>query len=195
MIIENIISSRNLIINGPICLIPQKFSDSRGYFYESWNKLTFNDVIGRDIKFVQDNHSQSVYGVLRGLHFQKNPNAQAKLVRVIHGKILDVIVDIRNNSSTFKEWAIIELSKRNRKQLWIPEGFAHGFITITKKAELNYKTNNFWNKESERTILWNDKDLKIDWKLKQLNLMHPITSQKDDEGVTLNHLENKKDIF
>ena len=188
MIVETIKSSKNSFIDGPLCLIPRKFSDHRGYFYESWNKNNFNKIIGREINFVQDNHSKSFYGVLRGLHFQKKPYGQAKLIRVINGKILDVIVDIRNNSSTFKEWATIEISKENRKQLWIPEGFAHGFLTITKEAELHYKTNNFWNKESERTILWNDRDLNIDWQLKNLNLQKPIISDKDSKGLLFKNL-------
>ena len=195
MKIETIKSSNNLLIDGPIIIIPEKFSDNRGYFYESWNKDIFNMLLKRKISFVQDNHSLSRYGVLRGLHFQKEPNSQAKLVRVIKGKILDVIVDIRMNSSTFKEWAIVEISKKNRKQLWIPEGFAHGFIAITKIAELTYKTNNFWNKDSERTIIWNDLDLKINWKLKELRLKAPYISQKDNCGKSLYYLKNKGDLF
>ena len=195
MRVETIKSSNNLLINGPIILIPNKHSDTRGYFYESYNKDTLNEILKREVSFVQDNHSLSKYGVLRGLHFQKGARAQAKLVRVISGKILDVIVDIRINSPTFKEWAIIEISKKNRKQLWVPEGFAHGFITVSKMAELNYKTNNFWDKDSERTIKWNDKDLKINWKLKELNLQSPIISKKDNNGEKLFYLKNKRDLF
>tara|TARA_A100001011_G_C14045071_1_gene729432 strand:+ start:69 stop:659 length:591 start_codon:yes stop_codon:yes gene_type:complete len=193
--IETVKSSNNLLIDGPIILIPDKYSDERGYFYESWNKKIFNKIIKREVSFVQDNHSQSRYGVLRGLHFQKGQSAQAKLVRVINGKVLDVIVDIRINSLTFKEWAIIEISKKNRKQLWIPEGFAHGFITVSKIAELNYKTNNFWDKDLERTIIWDDKDLKINWKLKELNLQKPFISEKDISGDTLHYLKKKRDLF
>ncbi len=195
MKVETVRSSNNLLLDGPIILIPEKKTDKRGYFYESWNKYIFSKFLKREISFVQDNHSQSRYGVLRGLHYQKEPSSQAKLVRVIHGKILDVIVDIRVNSSTYKEWAIIEISKKNRKQIWIPEGFAHGFITITKIAELNYKTNNYWNKECERTIIWNDKDLKINWKLKELNINKPIISNKDINADELYYLQNKGDLF
>tara|TARA_A100001011_G_C14280031_1_gene831165 strand:+ start:1040 stop:1573 length:534 start_codon:yes stop_codon:yes gene_type:complete len=176
-------------------MVPEKYSDTRGYFYESWNKDIFNEILKREVSFVQDNHSLSRYGVLRGLHFQKRGDSQAKLVRVISGKIFDVIVDIRIHSSTFKEWALIELSKKNRKQLWIPEGFAHGFITVSKTAEVNYKTNNFWNKDSERTIIWNDKDLKINWKLKELKLKNPLVSKKDNSGDPLNYLKNKRDLL
>ena len=195
MKIEKIKSSKNSFINGPIILIPDKFLDERGFFYESWNKEIFNRTIKRDISFVQDNHSRSIYGVLRGLHFQKKPFEQAKLIRVINGAILDVIVDLRLNSSTFKEWASIVLNKQNRKQLWIPEGFAHGFISLTKQTEVNYKTNNFWNKESERTLIWNDKDLKINWKLNKFKLKTPIISRKDLEGKSLQELIISKDFF
>ena len=195
MKIEKIKSSKNLFIDGPILLIPDKFSDQRGFFYESWNKEIFNRTIQRDISFVQDNHSRSIYGVIRGLHFQKKPFEQAKLIRVINGAILDVIVDLRLNSPTFKEWAGILLNKRNRKQLWNPEGFAHGFISLTKHTEVSYKTNNFWNKELERTLIWNDLDLKIDWKLNKLKLKKPIVSKKDLEGKSLQELLITKDLF
>ena len=195
MKIEKIKSSKNLFIEGPIILIPDKFSDERGFFYESWNKEIFNLTIKRDISFVQDNHSKSTYGVIRGLHFQKKPFEQAKLIRVINGAILDVIVDLRLDSPTFKEWAVIILNKQNRKQLWIPEGFAHGFISLTKQTEVNYKTNNFWNKELERTLIWNDLDLKIDWKLNKLKLKKPIVSKKDLEGKSLQELLITKDLF
>ncbi|WP_288255663.1 dTDP-4-dehydrorhamnose 3,5-epimerase [uncultured Prochlorococcus sp.] len=195
MKIEKIKSSKNLFINGPFILIPDKFSDERGYFYESWNKEIFNRAIKRDISFVQDNHSKSFYGVLRGLHFQKKPYEQAKLIRVINGAILDIIVDLRFNSPTFKEWASITLNKQNRKQLWIPEGFAHGFISLTKQTEVNYKTNNFWNKKFERTLIWNDLDLKINWKLNKLKLKTPIVSKKDLEGKSLQELIITKDFF
>ena len=195
MKIEKIKSSKNLFIDGPILLIPDKFSDQRGFFYESWNKEIFNRTIQRDISFVQDNHSRSIYGVLRGLHFQKKPFEQAKLIRVISGAILDVIVDLRLDSPTFKEWASISLNKQNRKQLWIPEGFAHGFISLTKQTEVNYKTNNFWNRELERTLIWNDLDLEINWKLNKLRIKKPIVSKKDLEGKSLQELLITKDLF
>ena len=170
-------------INGPLILNPVKFIDRRGFFFESWNEEKFNDIISKKVTFVQDNHSLSFQGVLRGLHFQKKPNAQGKLIRVISGKILDIIVDLRANSNTFKEWASIVLSKRNSIQLWIPEGFAHGFLTLTSRAEINYKTTQFWNKESERTIIWNDNDLNINWRLENLKIKSPIVSEKDRKSV------------
>ena len=182
-------------INGPLILNPVKFIDPRGFFFESWNEEKFNDIISKKVTFVQDNHSLSFQGVLRGLHFQKKPYAQGKLIRVISGKILDIIVDLRANSNTFKEWTSIVLSKRNRMQLWVPEGFAHGFITLTRTAEINYKTTQFWNKESERTIIWNDNNLNINWRLKYLKINSPIVSEKDSRGNTLEYLDNKGDLF
>jgi len=181
--------------NGPLILNPEKFFDSRGFFFESWNEKNFNDIISKKVTFVQDNHSLSFHGVLRGLHFQKEPYAQGKLIRVISGKILDIIVDLRSNSNTFKEWTSIVLSKRNKMQLWVPEGFAHGFITLTRTAEINYKTTQFWNKESERTIIWNDDNLNINWRLKYLKINSPIVSEKDQKGNTLEYLYHKGDLF
>lgn len=195
MKIETVKSSNNLLIDGPLILIPEKFSDKRGYFYESWNSKTFNKTINREISFVQDNHSKSIFGVIRGLHFQNKLNAQAKLIRVISGNIIDIIVDLRTNSSTFKEWASININKKNRKQIWIPEGFAHGFITISKNAEINYKTNNYWVKEAERTIIWNDKDLNINWNLKNFNLKNPILSDKDLIAKSFIDLESESELF
>ncbi|MDC3019731.1 dTDP-4-dehydrorhamnose 3,5-epimerase [Prochlorococcus sp. AH-736-E15] len=180
---------------GPLILNPEKFFDSRGFFFESWNEKNFNDIISKKVTFVQDNHSFSFHGVLRGLHFQKEPYAQGKLIRVISGKILDIIVDLRSNSNTFKEWTSIVLSKRNKMQLWVPEGFAHGFITLTRTAEINYKTTQFWNKESERTIIWNDDNLNINWRLKYLKINSPIVSEKDLKGKTLEYLYHKGDLF
>ena len=130
-------------INGPLLISPEIISDSRGFFYESWNKKNFDELIGEEITFVQDNHSRSKKGVLRGLHFQTQPDAQGKLVRCIYGEIYDVAVDLRINSKTFGEWTSALLGSRTQKQLWIPEGFAHGFLTLTDFAEVIYKTNNF----------------------------------------------------
>ena len=182
-------------INGPLILNPNIFSDNRGFFFESWNEKIFNDIVSREVTFVQDNHSLSFKGVLRGLHFQKGNNAQGKLIRVINGTILDIIVDLRSNSNTFKEWTSIVLSSKNRMQLWVPEGFAHGFITLTKTAEINYKITKFWNKESERTIIWNDNNLSINWRLEDLKIKSPIVSEKDSRGKTLKYLYDKGDLF
>ncbi|WP_312414654.1 dTDP-4-dehydrorhamnose 3,5-epimerase [Pseudescherichia sp.] len=153
---------------------PKVFGDDRGFFFESFNQQVFEQAVGRTVNFVQDNHSRSSKGVLRGLHYQLAPVAQAKLVRCLRGAIYDVAVDIRKNSSTFGKWVGVELSAENKKQIWIPEGFAHGFIALDDDSEILYKTNNYYAKEYERAIIWNDDQLKIDWPI------NPITiSEKD----------------
>ena len=195
MEIKKLKSNKDSILQGVAILTPNVFSDSRGYFYECWNQNEFNRLIGENIKFDQDNHSKSSFGVLRGLHFQKDPKAQGKLVRVLKGEILDVIIDLRLNSKTFGEWGIAKLSSKNKKQLWVPVGFGHGFITKTKTAEVQYKTTNYWDKESERTLLWCDSELKINWQFKNLDLKKPKLSIKDSEGFTLSQLINNGDLF
>ncbi len=145
---------------------PKVFGDDRGFFFESFNQKTFEQAVGRQVNFVQDNHSCSSRGVLRGLHYQLAPYAQAKLVRCLRGAIYDIAVDIRQGSPTFAKWVGVELSAANKKQIWIPEGFAHGFIALEDNSEILYKTNNFYSKECERAIIWNDEQLKIEWPLK-----------------------------
>jgi len=142
---------------------PDVFEDARGFFFESFNQKKFNDTLGKEITFVQDNHSYSKQGVLRGLHYQTEPMAQDKLVRAGSGCIFDVAVDIRPESPTFKQWVGVELSAENKKQLWIPEGFAHGFLTLSPKADVLYKATNYWSKSHERTIIFNDKTINIEW--------------------------------
>jgi dTDP-4-dehydrorhamnose 3,5-epimerase len=142
---------------------PKLFDDDRGHFFESFNKKSFNQAIGLNVEFVQDNQSFSKLGVLRGLHKQSKPYEQAKLVRVVFGEIYDVAVDVRKESTTFGKWVGEYLSSENYKQLWIPEGFAHGFLTMSEYAEVLYKTNNFYNKESEVSINPFDKELNIKW--------------------------------
>lgn len=155
---------------------PKVFEDERGHFFESYNKTIF-DQLGIDVNFVQDNQSLSQTGVLRGLHFQKPPFAQGKLVRVIKGSVLDVAVDIRKNSPTYGNHFDIVLSEKNKKMLWIPEGFAHGFLTLENDTIFLYKCTNYYNKASEECILWNDTDIAIDWKINS-----PILSEKDIQG-------------
>lgn len=157
-------------------LEPKIFEDSRGYFFESFNQNTFNNLIGQNVSFIQDNESFSSKGVLRGLHFQKGTYAQAKLVRVIKGAVLDVAVDIRTDSLTFGEYVSLELSEANKKQLFIPRGFAHGFIALSDTAIFSYKCDNFYNRESEGGIIYNDDTLNIDWVLKENEY---IISDKD----------------
>lgn len=151
-------------IPGLLVFEPKVFKDSRGHFFESYNAQTFLQQ-GINIEFVQDNQSRSCYGVIRGLHFQNPPHAQAKLVRALQGTILDVAVDIRNGSPTYGKSFAIELSAENKKQLFIPAGFAHGFSVISEIAEVLYKCDNYYNKESEGGILYNDASLNIDWKI------------------------------
>ena len=154
---------------------PTILHDERGFFFESFNKKFFQEVINPKIEFVQDNHSKSSKGVLRGLHYQLDPFAQGKLVRVISGEVFDVAVDIRINSKNFGKWFGIKLSSDNKKLLWIPPGFAHGFLTLTDNAEFLYKTTNFYNKDSERSIIWSDPDININWGIE----FKPIVSSKD----------------
>jgi dTDP-4-dehydrorhamnose 3,5-epimerase len=163
-------------LKGCFILEPKVFYDQRGYFLESYNQQTFNKAIGQDISFVQDNESLSSKGVLRGLHYQKGAFAQAKLVRVIKGSVLDIAVDIRKESVTFGQYFSIELSEQNKKQLFVPRGFAHGFIVLSDMALFSYKCDNFYNKESEGGIIYNDSSLKIDWKLNEDEF---VISEKD----------------
>ena len=155
---------------------PKVFEDSRGYFFESFNQNTFNKLIGKNVNFIQDNESFSSKGVLRGLHYQVGEFAQAKLVRVIKGKVLDIAVDLRKSSETFGQYVSLELSEENKKQLFIPRGFAHGFIVLSNTAIFSYKCDNFYNKESEGGVIYNDKDLNIDWGLNEKEF---IVSEKD----------------
>lgn len=156
---------------------PKVFSDDRGIFFESYNFTDFNKNIGLEVSFVQDNHSISMKNVLRGLHFQLN-KPQGKLIRVCNGTIFDVAVDLRKNSESYLKWFGCELSKENRNQLWIPPGFAHGFICLSNIAEVLYKTTEFWYPEDEHTIIWNDKTINIQWP----NSVEPIISDKDKKG-------------
>ena len=144
---------------------PTVFGDDRGFFFESYAKTKFEAAIGRSVDFVQDNHSRSGKGVLRGLHYQLPPHAQAKLVRVVVGEVYDVAVDIRKSSPTFGQWVGVLLSKENKRQLWIPEGFAHGFLTLSDHVEFLYKTTNYYAPESDRGIRWDDAQIAIDWKI------------------------------
>ena len=157
---------------------PTVHRDERGYFYESYNQKKFEEETGLVPNFVQDNHSKSTKGVLRGLHYQQTPHAQDKLVRVIQGEVFDVAVDIRKGSPTYLQWVAEILSAENKKQIWIPKGFAHGFLTLTKTAELVYKTTNYYVPEAERSILWNAREIGIDWPIGGEILL----SEKDLKG-------------
>lgn len=152
-----------LAIPEVILFEPTVFTDERGFFFESFNHKEFEEALGYSVNFVQDNHSKSTKGVLRGLHYQLPPKAQGKLVRVTQGEVFDVAVDIRKNSPTFGKWVGEKLSARNKKQLWVPEGFAHGFLALSETAELLYKVTNYYSPESERSMIWNDKKICIVW--------------------------------
>ena len=156
---------------------PTVFGDDRGFFFESFNSKKFAELTGQDVEFVQDNHSRSVKGVLRGLHYQVQ-RPQGKLVRVVQGEVFDVAVDIRKGSATFGQWLGVHLSAQNKRQLWVPAGFAHGFVTLSESAEFLYKTTDYWMPEFERCIRWNDPQLGIDWPVSDA----PLVSEKDKVG-------------
>ena len=165
-----------LAIPDVILLKPKVFGDERGFFFESFNQRAFNEAVGQAVDFVQDNHSRSAKGVLRGLHFQRAPHAQGKLVRVTQGSVFDVAVDIRPDSATFGRWVGVELSAHNHRQLWIPPGLAHGFLVTSDSADFLYKTTDYYRPESEGSVRWDDPDLAIAWPLEGLT---PALSAKD----------------
>lgn len=175
----------NTPLDGLLVFAPEIYEDDRGYFFESWNKKIFKKL-GLNYEFNQDNQSLSKYGVLRGLHFQNPPYAQGKLVRVIKGKVLDVVVDIRSDSSTYGSHYKIELSETNKLIFWIPPGFAHGFITLENDTIFSYKCTSVYNKQSEQALLWSDKTLNIDWQIKK-----PIVSQKDQNAIKFLSFKSK----
>ncbi len=176
---EKLINNNGDVLEGPLKIIPEIFYDKRGYFYESWNQLKFQKLISSNVDFVQDNHSFSKKGTLRGLHYQLPNMPQGKLIRCTSGCIYDVIVDIRKSSTTFGTWFGCELSDENKILLWVPAGFAHGFLTLSNDAEVQYKTTHFWKKELEKTIIWNDSEINIEWPIYKTNLINPILSEKD----------------
>ena len=182
MLIQQIKNKKGNEFKGLLLITPKIFNDKRGSFYESWNKSVFDNKVNSNINFVQDNHSTSIKGVLRGLHYQVSPFPQGKLVRCVSGEIFDVAVDLRKDSETFGDWIGVNLSRDNKKQIWIPEGFAHGFLTISNNAEVLYKTSDYWNKDCEKSIRWDDETLNINWPMPPKHL-----SEKD---LNLPFLEN-----
>ncbi len=171
-------------IEGVVIIEPQVFFDERGYFFESFSQERFNEQVA-PIRFVQDNESKSSYGVLRGLHFQKPPFAQSKLVRVVKGKVLDVAVDLRKNSPTFGQYESVVLSEENKRQFFIPQGFAHGFAVLSKEAIFQYKCDNYYAPQSEGSVRWNDPTIGIDWLLPERDI---ILSAKDEKAPLLSQL-------
>lgn len=178
---------QRLSIPDIVLLRPKVFSDERGFFFESYNAASFEAFLGRSVAFVQDNHSLSRQGVIRGLHYQLSPKAQGKIVRVTKGEVFDVAVDIRKNSPTFGQWVGEILSAENKHQMWIPEGFAHGFLTLSAEAELLYKTTELYAPQFERCIAWNDKDLGVAWPLPEA--VPAILSDKDKIGTSFKGAE------
>lgn len=171
-------------IPGLVILEPRVFGDERGFFFESFNQKAFNEATGLDTKFVQDNHSRSAKGVLRGLHYQVQ-QPQGKLVRVVRGAVFDVAVDIRQGSATFGKWVGVELSEENHKQLWVPAGLAHGFLVLSESADFLYKTTDYYAPQHERCIAWNDPDIGIEWP----NTATPRLSAKDQLGERLSKVD------
>lgn len=171
-------------LDGVYILIPKVFGDHRGFFMESWSRRTMEEA-GLYYDFVQDNHSLStVKGTLRGIHFQRGDKAQAKLVRCVRGAVLDVAVDLRHDSQTYKQWIAVELSEENQKQMLIPRGFGHGFVTLTDHVEFLYKADNYYAPEADGGIRWNDPDIAVDW-----GIEHPILSEKDTKNPFLKDIE------
>ena len=181
--------------DGPLIIYPNVYEDERGYFYESWNKINYDNIFERNVEFVQDNQSCSKYGVFRGLHFQLNPFPQGKLVRVISGKVFDVLVDLRSKSKTYKSWGSVYLEKQSNIQLWIPEGFAHGFLTLKDQSILSYKTTTYWKKNLERSLNPYDKEIGIIFP--ELNLINskPLMSFKDKNSSLIIDLEKNGEVF
>ena len=190
---EVLTTAAGVPVQGPLLLTPRVFGDERGFFFESWNQQAFNAAAG-DTAFVQDNHSRSSRGVLRGLHYQLPPHPQGKLIRCVLGEIFDVAVDIRRSSPTFGQWVGAVLSADNKQQLWVPAGFAHGFLTLSEQAEVLYKTTDFWSRECERAIRWVDPALAIAWPLEALAGADPQLSEKDGAARLLAEL-SPADLF
>lgn len=177
--------AKRLSIPDVLLLEPKVFGDERGFFFESYNRHSFREATGIDVDFVQDNHSRSVKGVLRGLHYQLPPKAQGKLVRVVFGEVFDVAVDIRKGSPTFGKWVGEVLSAENKRQMWIPSGFAHGFVTLSESAEFLYKTTDYYSPQHERCIRWDDAAIGVAWPLTGA----PTLSGKDVVGAMLSNAE------
>ena len=178
-----------LAIADVMLIEPKVFGDSRGFFYESFNQQAFDQATGVHLPFVQDNHSRSRRGVLRGLHYQLPPKAQGKLVRVVRGAVFDVAVDIRRDSPTYGQWVGVELSEENHRQLWIPPGLAHGFVVLSETADVLYKTTDTYSPAHERSIRWDDPAIGIDWPLAAHGIAEPLLSDKDRAGRLLPEAE------
>jgi len=201
---ETLCTAAGQPLSGPLLITPQVFGDERGFFYESWNELRFRqDLItagvpaaeAEALQFQQDNHSRSSRGVLRGLHFQLPPRPQGKLVRCSVGEIFDVAVDLRRDSPSYGKWVGAELSSYNHQQFWVPVGFAHGFLTLSEFAEVQYKASGFWNRDCERSLRWDDPALRITWPLHLAGVQEPLLAAKDAKAHLLAALEDAGELF
>ena len=201
---EPLFSVAGQTVHGPLLITPQVFGDERGFFYESWNESRFrNDLMDagvsaaevENLNFCQDNHSRSSRGVLRGMHFQLPPKPQGKLVRCSLGAIFDVAVDLRCGSASYGQWVGATLSAENFQQLWVPIGFAHGFLTLSDVAEVQYKVSGFWNRDCERILRWNDPTLAIQWPLQLAGVIEPLLAAKDAQAPALSILESAGELF
>ena len=201
---ERLLTATGQSVQGPLLITPQVFGDKRGFFLESWNERRFcNDLMDagvpavevESLHFRQDNHSRSSRGVLRGLHYQLEPEPQGKLVRCTVGAIFDVVVDLRRSSDTFGHWVAAELTAENHQQLWVPVGFGHGFLTLSDQAEVLYKASGFWNRDCERSLRWDAPQLAIDWPLESAGVKQPLLAEKDAEAPTLAAAESMGDLF
>ena len=196
---EILTTAAGMPLQGPLLLTPRVFGDDRGFFFESWNQQAFAaacEAHGKQAPgFVQDNHSRSSRGVLRGLHYQLPPHPQGKLVRCVVGEIFDVAVDIRRSSPTFGQWVGAVLSGENHQQLWVPEGFAHGFLTLSEHAEVLYKTTDFWSKDCEGAIRWDDPQVAIRWPLDSLGGIEPLLAEKDGNAPLLAEALTAREVF
>ena len=201
---ETLCTASGQPLSGPLLITPQVFGDERGFFYESWNERRFRqDLISAGVpaaeaealQFRQDNHSCSHRGVLRGLHFQRPPSPQGKLVRCSVGAIFDVAADLRRHSPSYGQWVGAELSAENHQQLWVPVGFAHGFLTLSELAEVQYKASGFWNRNCERSLRWDDPTLQIAWPLERAGVKEPLLATKDAKAPQLAALESAGELF
>jgi dTDP-4-dehydrorhamnose 3,5-epimerase len=179
MQVEQLRTPSGVFMEGPLLITPQVFGDDRGFFFESWNQRRFDEAVGSPTIFCQDNHSRSSRGVLRGLHYQLEPEPQGKLVRCTAGAIFDVAVDLRRSSPTFGQWVGAQLNADNHQQMWVPVGFAHGFLTLSEQAEVLYKASGYWSKSCERSLRWDDPELAISWPLDRLGGLQPLLADKD----------------
>ena len=189
MNINNLTSNKGNILDEVFIIEPLVSKDNRGFFYESWNQSLFNKAVNEEVKFLQDNHSLSNIGVLRGLHYQIEPKPQGKLVRCVSGKVFDVAVDIRKSSPTFGEWTSIILDNLNKLMIWIPVGFAHGFLALEENSEVLYKVSEPWSNVHDRSIRWDDKNININWPLKDINFLEPKLSERDSKAPFLKNAD------